>query len=393
MRNFILSVMVGATVLLFSGCQVRIGPPPPAEPVKLSIVKKDMKIYIDNSLDLDKQKRAVDAFVSAFKDTKKFKVEITPGYLGSENFYDIFKKRYIYDKKHREKTILGTVDGKTKFTYFVFTNTYNYKFSKDISLLDENNGLLSLDKRKFYPIKKYKIRKLDNKSFEIIGFDSIKEALDIWLEIKRTFNHKRANEELFTNLEKNIDDWTQYYKNYYVDFNAELLQQQHRLIISPTILETSMKDTLSEYLKNHKYNVVEKKEDANIIFTVQSLLFSSKQTASQLNIKLEKRIKNTKLYLPDSTDTSTKMAYAANSYSNSTLKGATTGLAALSMLSTSKHNLIALTFVNVFENGKHVYGTIAGTKKALTWRAPLEGPRIQLLQYVNAEDLIKQMKF
>ncbi len=339
---------------------------------KNSIKKQNMRIYVDNSMDLHKQEKVVNAFIYALKKIGKFKVQKTPDYIGRLPW--IIKER-------TSREIIENPDGsfQTKswlrgynianFDNFQYINTYNYKFKPDVTLSDADNGVLSFDKRVFYPKRDYKISKVDNTSFEISGFKTKKEAIDIWLQLKREIQEvhelNTANDnKIYNYIHKYLletdtgDDYLGYYYGSDLSFDGKALEFQNKLILRPMILNASLKDMLTQELEKEGYTIVNNIKKANTIIFVQNLFFSRQEFLSFAIKDIQKRFEEKKIKIVNVSDLAYSLTSLGESFNNagySNLGAISAALGVLSLFDTSEYNYVAVNYVVAFQNGKQIY--------------------------------------
>jgi len=410
MRNLILSVMVGAIVLLFSGCAKNSTPQPLK--VDLGLKKDNMKIYVDNTLDIDKQKRVRDAFVYAIDkmiNNNKFKLVKTKGYIG-EGDWNLVKLRRDRDITYDGKFFRGKPDKNVniyEFDHFHYVNLYNFIFDREHKLKGDY-----FDSVEYYKtVPHYTLKKIDNTAFEVKGFKTKKEAIDIYLQILRFSKENEhfgssAFKEYVREYMKKTDigvDWTTdlYYKNI-LRYDPYELAVNKRLILKPTILEASKKYQLESLLEQNYYTVVSEPKYANVIISVQNLAFGETRSIGANSKIISNRIKNRdiKMINPNATGEyglATANFSSMNTSAGNTMAGVSAALGIISLFDTSKYDVTSVDFVSIFINGENVYNTIVTPKRYRIKHSFKNlrygiGIRISMLNHASALEILKLLK-
>ena len=366
-KSFIFVIFI---VVLFSGCASNN---PTPQKVDLGIKKANMRIYVDNTLDRNKQKRVRDAFVYAIKKIIKndeFKLVKTKGYIG-ESDWNLVKLRRDKDITYDGKFFRGEPDKNVnvyEFDYFNYVNLYNFIFDREHKLIGDY-----FDSVEYYKtVPHYTLKKIDDTALEVKGFKTKKEAIDIYLQILR-FSKENEHfgsspfKEYIREYMKKTDvgiDWTTnlYYTNI-LRYDPYELAVNKRLILKPTILEASKKYQLELLLEQNYYTVVSDPKDANIIISVQNLAFGEARSVNDDSRIISNRIKNQdiKTINPNATGEyglATTNFSSMNTSAGNTMAGVSAALGVLSLFDTSEHNTISLDFVSIFSNGKNIYNGI-----------------------------------
>lgn len=366
MKKVMLVAFLATLSIMVTGCTTQPKVGDVKEPVlKLTIPAKDMKIYVDNSMDVAKQENIVDVYVKALNTVEGFKVEITPGYIGKSD-WDLLEFGLEFDGE--EDGRVYTYDKNLNYPQFSFyqnINTFNHMFSDEVRLSNENHGII-FSNEKYYEEKSYKAKKLDAKSFEITGFDSEKEALDIYIHLLRCAREY----DLDNPLKKKIASMPEtkwplhvFYHGTGLRFDGEALEKEGRLIIIPRILDYSMKDNLITMLKHNGIAVVDNPKDANVVILVHNLLFEVKKHAALGMRAIEKMFRDDKIEVPHQkfkkVDSFTRAG--ANFMQAGHTKAGYAGLAlgALSLLDTSGYKyLYNVHLISYYENGTNIFNGI-----------------------------------
>lgn len=303
MKKMLLVLALAMVSILITGCNKQ---PKVAENInteepvlKFSIPAKEMKIYVDNSLDINVQEGMVDAYVNALNDVDGFKAEVSPGYIGKTD-WELLEFDLTYPE--RDDGRIYTYDTNLnypKFTTLRHINTYNHKFNDKVKLFNEDHGVF-FSSVKHYEDRKYTAKKIDAKSFEIFGFNSKKEAVDIYIQLLRDGYEFKAN-PLRKRLWKEASNrpLNTYYNGTGLKFDGEALEKEGRLIIVPRIMDFSMKDNLITLLKHNGLTVVNDPKDANLVIIVHNLLFEAKKHVAKPGMaNVIAMLKNDKIKLP-----------------------------------------------------------------------------------------------
>ena len=414
MRNFILNVMVGMILLLFSGC-VNNSTSKPTK-VNLGIKKEYMRIYVDNTLDKDKQKRVRDAFVYGINkmlENNEFKVEKTPGYIGEGNWdlIELQKDRIIKSYKINGKNVMkkNSLERNTniyKFAPFYYVNLYNFIFNKKQQLSDP--GLFNSSS--FYKNKNiYKVTKINNNSFEIKGFNTKKEAIDIYLQIMRysSLTYSDLLEDYMNEyMENHTDvgiDWTKMlYCHNIILYDPLELAENNKLILQPTILDSSKKIQIEALLEEKGFIVVNKPKKANIIISIQNLAYGKIWAINKDSKVIRDRLKLNKLQITNPNQSRSEYALATTNFTSmggstaSTVAGISAALGLISIFDTSEYKVTSIDFVSIFINGENKYNFTISTnrfkidqRKAVMYGGLQAG--MDFLNYTIAEEILKKL--
>lgn len=288
-----LFVSLSTAMFLLTGCataQKEVAVPKP---------KKNIDVYIDNTADQERQKNAVETYVWAINNTDSFQVEINaePKVYPLNIKRNLVKGTTIYcDENIKKSKLLPDVD-------FV---TYNYEYPN--VLMDHTRIKVKYQDKKFYD-KKYSAKILENESFEITGFNSKKEAMDIFVELMRSttqeYKHNLIStelvstgvfaEQLKTKTEPNkfvlalhnapkpknelysIDYWdfSLFYPGRGFVFDPYALENENRLVITPIIKLYTLKHHLLETFVTNGYNVVEDPQQAKMLVNIENLYYGT----------------------------------------------------------------------------------------------------------------------
>jgi len=317
-----------ASSVLFSGCAT-------TGEKKLFVLPqnppKNISVYIDNSIDLGRQKNAVETYVWAINNTDSFTVEINEKPTVTPlNVTYAPATTYIKCEKNIKSSSL---------TFFTDIVTYNYEYPE--RLINPYNP----SKRERYQ-KKYTAKQLNDESFEIIGFDTKKEAMDVFVALMRSSVATRYGNNFISSLHKapkpenelfSIDYWKLsdfYYGRGFV-FNPYVLESEKRLIVTPVIKEYSLKKHFVTVLKADGYTITENKDDAQMIINTQNLYYGNTKNVKKLlpfiakaindsNYKEKKKINDAK-----NTEALGNQISMASSMGNNNVAGALAGVAAL----------------------------------------------------------------
>jgi len=410
MKKVILSVMVGAVFLLFTGCADN---PRPIK-VNLGLKRSAMKIYVDNTLDKDKQKRVRDAMVYAISKMLKkdqFKLVKTKGYIGEGawDLIDLRNDKYIsYDGKYLSSISVDRNVNVYEFDYFHYVNLYNFMFDRKHKLTGDSFDSVEYYKRK----PQYTLKKIGDTAFEVKGFKTPKEAIDIYLQILRfanedeTFGHSNFKDYIREYMKEKTDvgvDWTTglYYGNM-VRYDPYELAVNKRLILKPTILEASKKYQLKSLLDTYGYTVVNEPKDANIIISIQNLAFGEARRVNFDKKIITNRLKN-KRFETINPNVAGEYGMATTNFASmhtsagNAMSGVSAALGVLSLFDSSEYNTISLDFVSIFAKGKNVYNGIVSPKiytiKQLQSNFKYGiGIRVSMLNYASALEILKILK-
>lgn len=365
MRKVMLVAFLATLSIMVTGCtkQPELGAKEPV--LKFSIPAKEMKIYVDNSMDIAKQENIVDTYVKALNNVDGFKVEITPGYIGKTDWSLLKFNQKLPVQEDGREYIYDLNANYPSFNYYQNINTFNHVFSDKVKLADENHGIF-VDTAKYYENKKYTAKKLDAKSFEIVGFDSEKEALDIYIHLLRCAREYVLNNPLKKYIAKMPEArWPLdiFYHGTGLRFDGEALEKEGRLIIIPRILDFSMKDNLVTLLKHEGFSVVDSPKDANLVILVHNLLLEPKKNAASGMRSIADMFKDNKIDIPHekfakvSSFTKTGADFMQSGHTNAGYAGLALG--ALSLLDTSGYkHMYDVQLVSYYENGKNIFNSI-----------------------------------
>ena len=373
MKHLMSIITVVAVMLLFSGC-VNSMPKPPAK-VDLGIQKKDMKIYVDNTLDKEKQKRVRDALVYSLRKMIKnnqFKLVKTKGYKGISDWDTVVPRLEREITYHNGFQAFGGYNVHVyEFGPFHYVNLYNIIFDGKHDL----GGDLFGSDNYYKTVPHYTIKKIGDTAFEVKGFKNVEEAVDIYLQIIRnsndneTFGHSYFKSYIREYLKKTKAgiDWTcnLYYTNI-VRYDPYELSEHHRLILRPTILEASKKYQLIQLLKQKHYTVVDNPKDANVIISVQNLAFGPRDRMHIDSKIITNKIKNMRIVDPNQASFEYAQAGAdfasMNTPTSNTMAGASVALGLLSLFSTSEYDITTIDYVSIFVNGKNLLNRVITPK-------------------------------
>lgn len=407
MKNLILSIVIGVTILLFTGCTST----PKIPKLNYGMKKADMKIYVDNSLDKDKQKRVRDAFVYAIRKMIKnnqFKMVKTKGYVG-EGSWSVFDLRKDKDIHHNGKKFYGKGDINVnvyEFAPFYYVNLYNFVFDGKHKLGKDLFG-----SNEYYKTNtRYTLKKIGDSSFEVKDFKTKREAIDIYLQILRDARiNRNFGKPIFENYVKEYlkktdceVDWTTFlYSNNIVLYDPDELATNGRLILRPTVLDSSKKYQLKSLLRQKHYIVVDKPKGANLIISVQNLAFGEARSINYDSTIIKNNLKHIKIINPyTASQASYDYGQAATSFSSmntpsgNTMAGVSAALGVLSMFDTSEYNITSLDYVSIFVKGKNIYNTVVSPRelkileKAKSCKYGI-GRLVSTINYASALEIVK----
>ncbi|KIM05694.1 MAG: hypothetical protein KU29_09735 [Sulfurovum sp. FS06-10] len=291
--------------------------------------QKNITVYVDNSLDLERQKNAVETYVWTINNTDSFRVEINKE-----------PKVTPLDIKLTRTTSYLTCESNIKDSYLlpnIKFVTYNYEYY---------DKLLAPERDINYYEKKYTAIKLDDSSFEIKGFSSKKEAMDVFVELMRStydanyFANSQSKAPMPKEKEYSIDYWrlNMFYPGRGVVFDPYALENENRLVVKPIIEAYSLKKHLINVLQAGGYSVVDKREDAQMLISVQNLYFGTTKDLQNslpiINSRLNKESKQqeSSKNLAKETESLTNQASLASDLGNNNLAKGMVGVAAANLV-------------------------------------------------------------
>ncbi len=313
---------------LFSGCattQTSVPPQPKA--------KKNISVYVDNTLDMERQKNAVETYVWAINNTGSFRVEINqePNVLPLEIKKNLLKNSNIYcESGYKEARLLP-------YTKFI---TYNYEYP-DGSLLEEN-----VKQRKYYD-KKYIAKAIDDNSFEIEGFSSKLEAMDIFIELMRStllrndkFNYSLNGAPVPKNNLSSINYWMlgMFYPGRGLVFNPYALENENRLIITPIIKLYSQKNNIEYALNSEGYTITDDEQKADMVVRVENLFYGTSKELQYASPQIKQYVNDATKSVDSSknlakeTESLTNQASLASDLGNKDLAKGMVGVAAANLV-------------------------------------------------------------
>ena len=313
---------------LLSGCattQTNVPPQPKA--------KKNISVYVDNTLDMERQKNAVETYVWAINNTDSFKVEINqePNILPLDIKKNLLKNSNIYcESGYKEARLLP-------YTKFI---TYNYEYP-DGSLLEEN-----MKQRKYYD-KKYIAKAIEDDSFEIIGFSSKIEAMDIYIELMRStllrndkFDYSLYNAPDPINKLSSIHYWMlgMFYPGRGLVFNPYALENENRLIITPVIKLYSQKYHTEYALNSEGYTITDDVQKADMVIRVENLFYGTSKELKYASPQIKQYVNDATKTVDSSkniakeTESLTNQASLASDLGNKDLAKGMVGVAAANLV-------------------------------------------------------------
>lgn len=197
-----------------------------------------------------------------------------------------------------------------------------------------------------YYEKKYTAVKLDDSSFEVKGFSSKKEAMDVFVELMRStydanyFANSQSKAPMAKEKEYSIDYWrlNMFYPGRGVVFDPYALENENRLIVKPIIEAYSLKKHLINVLKAGGYSIVDKREDAQMLISVQNLYFGTTKDLQNslpiINGRLNKETKQkeSSKNIAKETESLTNQASLASDLGNNNLAKGMAGVAAANLV-------------------------------------------------------------
>jgi len=318
--------------------------------------QKNITVYVDNSIDLERQKNAVETYVWAINNTDSFKVEINEDpTITPLNIQHKPATSYISCESNIKESHLLT---NIKFV------TYNYEYTE--KLLEQARKI------KYYD-KKYSASKLDDESFEIKGFNSKKEAMDVFVELMRSsyatnnFSTTLLKAPKPSNNQYSIDYWNlnMFYPGRGFVFDPYALDQDNRLVVKPIIEAYSLKKQFLNVLKAGGYTVVENQKDAQMLITIQNLYYGTtsdlKKSLPIINKRLNKdsnqppEVKN----VAKETESLTNQASVASDLGNNNIAKGMVGVAAANLVlnffsSDGRYDGYFISAINVEYKGQEI---------------------------------------
>lgn len=282
------------TVLCITGCTCTGGAlcpnPAPKESESLHILTKNglspksTKIYVDDSIDEAKHKAFIETFAQAINSHEVWQ----DVYISEENFIHQDKTFYqtstsAFNNKVQDEVIPGYIT-KVAMDHYAFTGDFKYKKG-----LYNFAGLLKSAQK--YPHKKYQAMVLDTKRLEITGFESDKEAIDLFLylvdaTIKFGFDEDftKTIESVFQKQGFESLDPTKYYGGMAFELDQLALSKEHRLIIKSVFNYYSLKIPLQNALQE-KVLIVDNAKEADVIVSTNNLAYISLGVAQKNNLE------------------------------------------------------------------------------------------------------------
>ena len=340
-----------ATVML-SGCVTA-----PKEPFALpQEPQKNISVYVDNSYDVERQENAVDSYVWAINNTRSFKVEINPEPIKIDSLI-MTKKRATADISCLNRVYFS------KLVDHIFFVTHNYSYG--------DYTFEKLGRKIDFYAKNYSAVKLDDKSFEIKGFTSKKEAMDIFIQLMRStykdqsgFIYDVVNTPKFSKNISNEDwDFDTYLPGRGFRYDPVALDDENRLIIIPRILDYSLKNQFLNVLMAEGYNIVEKKEDAQLLIKTSFLYYGTKVDGELAFDRIIKK-QNKEIAQVKKDDTAKETEHFANEAAwssragNSNMAKGFVGIGAINIASKflegNKYDGYLVSYADISLNGKEI---------------------------------------
>lgn len=344
---------------------------------------KNITVYVDNSIDLERQKNAVESYVWAINNTDSFKVEVneSPTVAPLNIQYKPATSYISCEGNIKESHLLPNI----KFV------TYNYEYAGD--LLEKNRNIRYYD-------NKYSAIKLNDNSFEIKGFNSKKEAMDVFVELMRSTVPEYKNEVI--SISKNTStgitseaktkttrihkfilalrqaplpenilysreywDLSQFYPGRGFVFDPFVLEKENRLIVKPIIEAYSLKKQFLNVLKAGGYTIVENKNDAQMLIKTQNLYYGTtsdlKNSLPIINKRLNKESKehDSAKNLAKETESLTNQASVASDLGNNDIAKGMVGVAAANLVlnflsSDGRYDGYFISAINVEYKGQEI---------------------------------------
>jgi hypothetical protein len=411
MRKVIVTAIAVIGAILLSGCAIQ-GPGGAPKKVEKKIPlgdKSSIIAYVDNTMDQVKQEKMVDTAVWAVNKAGNFRVAVAPGYIG--------KTTLMIDTSTEQGRLNALWSRGSYFASFGFgtkVETFNQMYDQG-TWADEvgmnENGIFS--SATYYQDRHYRAIKLDNKSFEITGFKTKREAVEIFFQIDKltsdnaTFNsddwYKRVKAK--TIHKYGFNDFLSASTGCYVGgfgykYDGEKLEKENRLIITPRILEYSIKEMLEKRLEENGIKLTQNPKEANTIFVVQNLHLSLLKNLHSAYLSLKSRIKNGNIKIPtpehvianDFTQTGVNFMQSGHS----TLGAAGLALGALALLDTRGYDFLSkIDLVSVFYKGENIYTDLRLVKyrPSPKFRGCARGIAVQYMDNLAAKGLIQNITF
>lgn len=283
------------SVLLFSGCSCTGGTlcpnSYPKEPESMYILKMQSldqnktKVYVDNSLDRAKNRLFIETFSEAINTHGVWEdvyVSESSFIKKDMEFYTI--NHPMFNNKIQEEIVPNYI---AKITMDHYALSGNYVFKKYISY--SNSGIVKTSTK--YPAHKYTSVILDDKRLEIKGFESEKEAVDLFLYIVDSTIKFGFDEDFTKTIESTFKakgleflDPTKYYGGMALEFDPIALDKENRLIIKSVLDYYSLKLPLQNELIGN-VQVVDNAKEADLIIVVNNLAYTSLATTKQTNLE------------------------------------------------------------------------------------------------------------
>lgn len=403
-KNILMGIVAILVGIVFTGCGLAKPKVPENAPIVTGIVKEDLKVYIDNSADIDKQKRAVAGYIEAFNKTKEFKVVNTSG------LQEQFSWEYVGAKKQTINSIPYYIVKEPKQAkFYAFRKIQTYFF--DFENTDIAGNFIAISSSTLHNAKPYNAKPYGEHAFEITGFDSKKEAFDIYLQLLRETIRVDGdkNENTFHAYLKEIGesgylgwDWkpTAFYAAQPLRIDPELLDNDNRLIIYPTILDASLKESLSNVLKYESINVVQKPKEANFIIKTTNILFeASRDIRKKEGAKetLKKNHKKIKEILGTSLEKKAiDHVYSGKNFADlghKNLGGAMMALGTIGLLNSTRNNITTMHYVSMFDKEKSIFSGYVNPPNKITIKPKIayQAGLVYFLNYKTSKNLVSRL--
>jgi len=303
---------------------------------KAGLTQKTVKVYIDDSIDQSKNKRFAEIFAEAINEYKDYNEVSLLGdsYLGiNEKLYALnsfdssqpFSNSMLFVQPENKPNLESMYSAKIKMYFFAPTG--NHRFTNQYY---NKSGLLT--STNYYPAKKYSAYITSDNGIDIKGHQNEVEGIAFYLflvdsTIKFGFDNKFM-EHINKVFEKNNAFYLnpiKYFGGTSFEYDFAKLHQENKLILKPTMDNSSFKKMLSSKIAL-KYTVVDSREKADIILATNLLMYASKATTKKddiVSIQTNDEIQASSIFKDSSNSTGVALNNLSNSISStSSAKGA-----------------------------------------------------------------------
>ena len=276
-----------------SGCASSGPKLPPGTPVDANgapILKIELgkKYYVDNTEDKALQRKMTEALVVAINENPdELEADAIEKFYGISNDKSCGESEsYTTAMRNGLKMNLhGRIDVRGKksnshcgYTNIIFSNfvcTYEYRYKRHpltiFGLGGEPYG------------HKYSAKMIDGGHFEIAGFESEKEAIDIYLLL-----HKRLTDvasDMWETVEekfgKNYDP-SHFFQRPLLDLDIDALRNEKRLVLKVQILDASLKKPLEDLVLQTGGEATDNAAGADVIVAVKLIGYPPMDTVKQV---------------------------------------------------------------------------------------------------------------